>query len=359
MSNNNLVLIKAGPSGLKKDAVGKKIFIFGAGNVIENCLELYFQDTKVEAIIDNNESKIGTKLDDIVIISVPEFIKRVVETGVDKCFLLISPVFYALDIYKQLNSYEQLKGLHTYLHIYVRDYFDEDGNVFFLEKKHQIEKKIHYCWFGKTQIPKRLQDCIDSWKKVCPEYRIVRWDESNYDITKNQYMKQAYENKKWGFVPDFARLDIIYSEGGIYLDTDVELLKPIDKLLCNSAFFGFGANDQINLGLGFGAKKRHEFIKELMSYYDDKAFINQDGSLNNKTCYFYQNPVFKKRGFEIRNTYQVRDDIVVYPSEVLSPKGCGFGNFWTDNTLSVHHGTYSWASHEEMLHLEELKMKMV
>lgn len=88
-----------------------------------------------------------------------------------------------------------------------------------------IPKIIHYCWFGGAEIPEHDKKCIESWKKYCPDYQIIRWDESNYDYKKNPYMKEAYEAKKWGFVPDFARLDIVYEHGGIYLDTDVEIIR--------------------------------------------------------------------------------------------------------------------------------------
>ena len=101
-----------------------------------------------------------------------------------------------------------------------------------------IPKKIHYCWFGGNPLPELAIRCIESWKKYCPDYEIIRWDESNYDVTKNKYMYQAYENKRWGFVPDYARLDIIYNYGGIYLDTDVELLNSLDDLLDQKCFLG-------------------------------------------------------------------------------------------------------------------------
>ena len=102
-----------------------------------------------------------------------------------------------------------------------------------------IPKIIHYCWFGGAELPEKDRKCIESWKKFCPDYQIIEWNENNYDVTKNTYMYQAYQAKKWGFVPDYARLDIIYQHGGIYLDTDVELVKNLDSLLENDAFMGF------------------------------------------------------------------------------------------------------------------------
>ena len=102
-----------------------------------------------------------------------------------------------------------------------------------------IPKIIHYCWVGNSEKPKSVLKCIESWKKFCPGYEIKEWNESNYDFSKNEYMRQAYEAKKWGFVPDYARLDIIYNYGGIYLDTDVEIIKPFPKIVDGNGFMGF------------------------------------------------------------------------------------------------------------------------
>ena len=105
-----------------------------------------------------------------------------------------------------------------------------------------IPKKIHYCWFGGNPLPPLAEKCIASWKKYCPDYEVIRWDESNYDCNKHPYMREAYNKKKFAFVADYARMDIIYNHGGIYLDTDVELLKNLDFLLANSFYIGFDDN---------------------------------------------------------------------------------------------------------------------
>ena len=139
-----------------------------------------------------------------------------------------------------------------------------------------IPKIIHYCWFGGKPIPEKDQRCIASWKKQCPDYEIRKWDETNYDVSKNQYMKEAYQAEKWGFVPDFARLDIIYNYGGFYLDTDVELLKPLDDLLPNKAVMGFEDGRNVSPGLIIGAEKNHSTIRLLMEVYRDRNFVNQD-----------------------------------------------------------------------------------
>ena len=124
-----------------------------------------------------------------------------------------------------------------------------------------IPKKIHYCWFGNNSMPDEYIKYIDGWKKLCPDYSIIRWDESNYDVNKHPFISKAYKDRKWAFVSDYARLDIIYNNGGIYLDTDVQLIKNIDELRRFRAYVGFEAESFINTGLGFGAEKGNIFIK--------------------------------------------------------------------------------------------------
>ena len=123
-----------------------------------------------------------------------------------------------------------------------------------------IPKKIHYCWFGNNPLPESVQRCIESWKKYCPGYEIIEWNEGNYNINKIPFIEKAYKEKKYAFVSDYARLDIIYNEGGIYLDTDVELIKNIDPLLEHSCFLALESCGAVATGLGFGSIKKHSFI---------------------------------------------------------------------------------------------------
>lgn len=182
------------------------------------------------------------------------------------------------------------------------------------------------------------EKCIASWKKYCPDYEVIRWDETNYDITKNEYMKQAYDAKKWAFVTDYVRLDVIYEHGGIYLDTDVELIKSIDELCLDKAFMGIGSTGGVATGLGFGAEAGLEVVKELRDYYDKVSFANEDGTYNTAPCVKYQTEYLLEHGFVDEDILQKVEDITIYPKEYLCPMDYSTGELTiTDNTYCIHH----------------------
>ena len=210
-----------------------------------------------------------------------------------------------------------------------------------------IPKIIHYCWVGGAPKPDSVLYCIESWKKYCPEYEIREWNENNYDFTRNNYMNQAYEAKKWGFVPDYARLDIIYQYGGIYLDTDVELIKNFDDLLNHNSFFGFEDTGDgeffVACGLGFGAEAHNDLIKLLRDYYDEIDFTNNDGSLNLMPAPRHNASIFKEYGVLMDNQIQNIEGNVFYPSEYFCPKIFKTGKMTiTKRTHSIHHFSASW-----------------
>lgn len=136
-----------------------------------------------------------------------------------------------------------------------------------------IPKIIHYCWFGGGAISPENRKCMESWKKYCPDYKIMAWNEQNFDISQNRYAQQAYEAKKYAFVSDYVRLAVLYEYGGIYLDTDVELVRPLDELLELPGFMGFQTNNEIATGLGFGARKGNSVVQALLRDYDALDFL--------------------------------------------------------------------------------------
>lgn len=219
-----------------------------------------------------------------------------------------------------------------------------------------IPKVIHYCWFGKNPLTDDAKKCIESWKKYCPDYKIIEWNENNYDITKNKYMQNAYKEKKWAFVSDYARVDVVYQYGGIYLDTDVELIKTIDDLLDVEMFCGWESRDilldkknisyenSVNFGLGYGSVKGHGILKKILDIYDNLNFYNADGTMNLVACPKYQTNALKEWGLDdSKRIYQELEGVRVYPEDWFSPKSAFTGKInVTDNTRSIHHFSMSW-----------------
>lgn len=210
-----------------------------------------------------------------------------------------------------------------------------------------IPKKIHYCWVGGNPKPKSVIYCINSWKKYCPDYEIIEWNENNYDFHKNRYMAEAYDEKKWGFVPDYARLDIVYQHGGIYLDTDVELIKNLNELLNQEGFIGFEETGldsyYVNCGQGFGAEQFNKSIKILRDAYNNIEFKKGNGDLNLIASPHYTTRELKKMGLVQENYLQHLPHLTVYKTDVLCPKNYRTGKLKiTRNTIAIHHFTASW-----------------
>lgn len=210
-----------------------------------------------------------------------------------------------------------------------------------------IPKKIHYCWFSGNPMPAKLESCIDSWKKYCPDYEIIRWDESNYDINQHTYTRQAYQNKKWGFIPDIARLQILYEHGGIYMDTDVELIRSLDDMLYQEAFCGVERWGDVNFGGCSGAVKGHETIRQILEYRVNDPFVNEDGSLNLTTCGYYETKPLIEKGMKVNNTIQIIEGLTVYSSDFFCPYNYMSGEISiTENTFSIHHFNGGWLDEE-------------
>ena len=208
-----------------------------------------------------------------------------------------------------------------------------------------IPKVIHYCWFGKGEMPKLAKKCIKSWKKYGTDYEIICHNEDNFDLTQNRYLNEAYKAGKWAFVSDYARLKIICDNGGIYLDTDVELIKPIDDLLLTNGFMGFDEKGIVATGLGFGAEKGNEIVSEFLKDYDNIPFVLPDGSYDLTPCPDRNTEALKRLGMDIKNTSQTFMDITFLPDEYLCPMNYYTGKKTiTENTYSIHHYSGSWTS---------------
>lgn len=206
-----------------------------------------------------------------------------------------------------------------------------------------IPKKIHYCWFGGNELPELAKQCISSWKKYLPDYEIIEWNESNYDIEKNRYIREAYSKKKYAFVSDFARFDILNNYGGIYFDTDVEVIKDITNLIEKGSFVGLESPGLINTGLGMAGSINEKIFKEVIDSYEKDSFINSDGTMNLKTVVYRVSEIFEKYGLSKQDEFQFIQNINIYPVEYFCPKSPKTMNLLiTNNTYTIHHYDASW-----------------
>ena len=195
-----------------------------------------------------------------------------------------------------------------------------------------IPKVIHYCWFGHGEKPPIVQHCIKSWKEKCPEWDIVEWNESNFDVNCCEYTKEAYSKGKWAFVSDVARLIILHENGGVYLDTDVELKTTIpEEWLKYSAFLFFEIETRINTGKGFGCKQGNDCIKYMIDDYSGRKFIKENGKFDLRACTYYNTNALERyfESLDLSDRFQVID-------------GNAFISTGMYNKIAIHHYASSW-----------------
>lgn len=207
-----------------------------------------------------------------------------------------------------------------------------------------IPKIIHYCWFGKSPLPREVKKCIKSWKKYCPDYEIIQWNEDNFDVNEHSFTRAAYKEKAWAFVSDYARLKILYENGGIYFDTDVELIKNIDFLLKNECYLGRQQNgNKCNTGIGFGCEKNSNIIRTMLEIYDNVTFNAMDKM--NVACPRLNSIALEKYGFVYENRTQELEGVTVYEAKYFDPIAPNSAlNIFCSETISIHHYSASWES---------------
>ena len=219
-----------------------------------------------------------------------------------------------------------------------------------------IPKCIHYCWFGGNPLPDDVLHCIASWKKYLPDFEIKQWNETNFDLNCCDYVSEAYRAKKWAFVSDYVRFWILYNYGGLYFDTDVEVIKPMEDLVEKGPFMGEEAGSpsnrtsECNPGLGLAATSGLGLYKEILDYYSTQHFLNPDGSINQETVVTKVSNVLRGHGFKGDGSIECIDGIYVYPPEYFCPMNYVTGKTKiTENTRSIHHYSATWHSGLEEL----------
>lgn len=211
-----------------------------------------------------------------------------------------------------------------------------------------IPQKIHYCWFGGNPLPDSAIKCIESWKKFLPQYEIVEWNEKNFNVNEIPYISEAYNAGKYAFVSDYARYKILFEYGGLYFDTDVEIIAPLDDIIAQGPFMGFEINATepnmgVNPGLGLGAEKGMQIYKEIIDSYKNRHFLNPDGSLNQTTVVAYTTEVLIRHGLSEIPGIQIVEGISIYPKDYFNPLDDITGKIdKTTNTHSIHWYAKTW-----------------
>lgn len=235
-----------------------------------------------------------------------------------------------------------------------------------------IPKKIHYCWFGRGEIPDMAKKCIASWHEYMPDWEYKLWNEDNFDVNSVSYTKEAYEAKKYAFVSDYVRLWALRNEGGLYLDVDFEVFKPFDELLGYHAFAGFEGSKRQPVMMGVCASEpQGEWVTEMLNAYQDRHFVLPDGALDMTTNVQFVNERMRQQGFEQNGKEQDYKDLHVFPVEYFCPRQTTGEYFRTVNTYCDHLGLGSWSGKggwkawiglvvgtENMVRLIKLKRKL-
>ena len=207
-----------------------------------------------------------------------------------------------------------------------------------------IPKIIHYCWFGCRPLPELAQKCIDSWHQHMPDWEYRLWNEENFDVNQNTYAKEAYKAGKFAFVSDYVRLWALVKEGGVYLDTDVEVFKSFEVLLSYSAFAGFEGSKYLPMGTCvIASEARGQWAQEILSHYDNRHFNREDGTYDLTTNVQYISAIMREQGFVQNGKEQEYKDLHIFPVEYFSPRQTTGEYYRTENTYCEHLGLGSWA----------------
>lgn len=338
----------------------RKIVHFGASSAWRYYLKV-FPNISIEVldstlyIVDNDVTKQGKEF----LIDGKTFSVKAVDSlkNTDHFVILITvSLAYQKNICKQLMELELGDNVECYsLPLMTYNLQEVDNSCvdeyFKLHTTRVNVPKIHCFWFSGEEKPVLYQKCLDSWRKNCPDFEIIEWDAENYDVTKNQYMKEAFEHRKWAFVSDYARLDVVYQYGGIYMDMDVELLAPITHLLNAESFFCRQEDGMLELGSGFGAQAGDDFIAEMLETYKDRKLILENGEMDKTPQPEWISNVIRKYGFEKCHNSEVICDRLILSNDYITSSTDG------DPTqtakLGVHWHNGSWLDEKDRRLIKE------
>lgn len=327
---------------------GQRVVLFGTGEYLKLYMNDIFSKNVLQSIIyavDNRQDGSMLQLMDSDIPVYPP--SKLLEE--DRCIVLISSSNYMYEMYEQLNSMKLNDDIICYAFplVMVKSCGKQDDEIkkqMEMSKEYpQIPKVLHSFWFSGDEKPEAYQKCMDSWRKICPDYEIHEWNMENYDYAKHPFMKKAIEEGKWAFASDYARLDVVSRFGGIYLDMDVELLHPLDSLLGCEAFFTFDTQNDIDLGT-FAAKEGNPLVKKLMNLYDSVTFSGDMKRMNQLCQPRYIRHALRETGLVLNGDMQIIDGMVFLPRNYLAPQDSIIYELcaMSEETLAVHRYNAGW-----------------
>jgi hypothetical protein len=334
----------------------KKLICYGMGLVAYSSEELLIKSgisLNVSCFIDSDVKKQGFLREfcgQNIIINSIDYLLNCDLT--DKALLLLLESTDA--VIKSLENYSKLINLPCFLfpemnRLYIQQTMLQfngcfENNQFLNNERATIPKTIHYCWFGNNKMSEILIDCVKSWSECCPDYKIILWNEDNFDVYCNDYVKQAYQAKKFAFVSDFARFDVLYKHGGVYLDTDVKVLKSFDALLYNKAFMSYNEWPLPSSSICGSVAGNEIFRKMRDEPRSIINFINKDGSYNQTISSYYESKILENFGYKKDFIYQTIADVAIYPPCFFPQIGkSGISNTEiNDLTIAVHFAGGSW-----------------
>ena len=330
------------------------VYVYGAGMigkiVIPDFCARFGIENHIKKYIDRDKKKCGHTMQvNNIILEICQLDD--IEIDIKRSLLLISNSDYS-SIVDMLDAQSKYDGLKTVIFpiiqtIEINNRIDTSIKPIKDYCDDEIPKVIHYFWFSKKKMPDNIRKSISNWGKICPDYEIVRWDENNYDIMKNDYVKEAYKLGKWSFISDYTGLDVLYNYGGFYLDTDVELLKSLNPLRKQGAFCGVEKWGNINTGGCCGAIKHHNMIKRMLEYRENMKISSNE--FNVETNGVYETMPFIQLGMKIDNTVQRINNMTIFSSDYFHPYDYMSGQtLLTANTFSIHHFNGGWMSEEAL-----------
>ena len=326
----------------------EKIIIFGTGvigmTVVPEILKENGLIERVEGCIDNDSSRWNS---DVIIggKEVKIYDPDIIKTKSSRLVVLIT-ISRFFSAFEQLKSLVGDKDISCYIipiMCITNFHTNSSCGVIKTTDKPIIPKKIHYMWLGRKEMPDNLHRCIESWKKYCPDYEIIRWDESNYDVHKNRFVTQAYDNNRLGFVPDYARLELLYEHGGIYMDTDVEIQRNLDDLLFQNAFCSVEKWQVVNFGGCSGSVKGNISLLPYLENWQKRSLVREDGSLDSISSGLIDTSIALENGYKINGENQAAGGINIYTYDYFHPYDYMSGKLeMSNNTYSIHHFHGGW-----------------